>query len=183
MDWGKEGLWCGTKHGKNITWNHSGIFKLLGIKYNFNKTDIYEDNFTEKLNKVKKLLQNWSFRNLSIIGKVTVVKTLALPILVQFFTVLSDSPNEFFKGLDKIIFHFIWAGKTDKIKRSVMINEYEKGGLKVPNTRLFAKSLKLTWDKKYFDVDNKNPWKELLQKELKTVAGDNFWYFTKTGLQ
>ena len=64
-----------------------------------------------------------------------------------------------------------------------MINEYEKGGLKVPNTRLFAKLLKLTWVKKYFDVDNKNPWKELLQKELKTVAGDNFWYFTKTVLQ
>ena len=29
--------------------------------------------------KLKKLLEDWSFRNLSIMGKVTVVKTLALP--------------------------------------------------------------------------------------------------------
>jgi hypothetical protein len=44
------------------------------------------ENFTEKVQSVKKILSLWSYRDLTYIGKVTVIKTLALPILVQSLT-------------------------------------------------------------------------------------------------
>ena len=121
------------------------------------------------------MLKDWSFRNLSIMGKVTVEKTLSLPILVHILTVLSNPPDCVFQDIDTVIYRFIENGKIDKIKRSVLIATYENGGLKVPNAKLFAESLKLTWLKKVSDVNNSNHWKILLIDELESYVGEKFW--------
>ena len=57
------------------------------------------------------LLNDWSFRNLSIMGKVTGVKSLALPILIQILTVLSNPPNHCVKEFKCVIFNFVSNGK------------------------------------------------------------------------
>ena len=72
------------------------------------------------------------YRDLTYIGKVTVIKTLALPILVQCLTVLPNPPDSVLNDIQEIFDKFLWNGKKDKIKRSVIINEYE-GGLKMPH--------------------------------------------------
>jgi hypothetical protein len=54
----------------------------LGISFNLSKSDKTLENFTEKVQSVKKILNLWSYRDLTYIGKVTVIKTLALPILI-----------------------------------------------------------------------------------------------------
>lgn len=76
---------------------------------------------------MKKLLHDWAFRNLTIFGKITVVKTLALPILVQCLSVLPDPKSKQFEEIQKIIFNFIWDGKIDKIRRNIMISDKHKG--------------------------------------------------------
>jgi hypothetical protein len=93
---------------------------------------------------VKKILNLWSYRDLTYIGKVTVIKTLALPILVQCLTVLPNPPESILNDIEKIFYKFLWNGKKDKIKRSVIINEYEEGGLKMPNIQSFYKALKMS---------------------------------------
>jgi hypothetical protein len=60
----------------------------LGIKYDLNKTEFWADNLKEEIITIEKLLGNWTLRNLSIQGKVTVLKSLALPILVQSSQIL-----------------------------------------------------------------------------------------------
>ena len=118
-------VWIGARRGcgvelktdKKIMWNHTGNFKLLGIQYCLGKNNIYMDNYVEKIQKVKNLLSDWSFRNISIYGKITVIKTLVLPILVQCFTVLPNPSQDLLKDLQSICFKFVWDGKVDKIKR------------------------------------------------------------------
>jgi hypothetical protein len=58
------------------------------------------------------------------------LKTLALPILVQCLTVLPNPPESVLNDVQEIFYIFLWNGKKDKIKRSVIINEYEEGGTK-----------------------------------------------------
>jgi hypothetical protein len=58
----------------------------------------------------------------------TVIKTLALPILVQCLTVLPNPPDSALNDIEEIFLKNLWNGKKDKIKRSVIINEYEEGG-------------------------------------------------------
>jgi hypothetical protein len=48
-------------------------------------------------------------------------------------------------------------GKKDKIKRSIIINEYEEGG----NIQSFYKALKMSWLHKLLDPFNHSPWKVL----------------------
>ena len=53
-----------------------------------------------------------------------------------------------------MFYHFLWNGEGEKIKRKVMINEAEYGGLYSSN-----KSLKTTWIKKYLDTTKNGKWK------------------------
>jgi hypothetical protein len=40
--------------------------------------------------------------------------------------------------IEKIFYKFLLNGKKDKIKRSIIINEYEEGGLKMPNIQSYT---------------------------------------------
>jgi hypothetical protein len=147
-------VWIGARQGcglelktnTDIEWNHSGSFKLLGIQYSLAKDDryMYIDNYSSKLEKIKKLLNDWSLRNISLLRKITVIKTLALPILVQCFTVLPDPLDHIINFLQNIFYIFIWNGKTDQIKRSTLICDYSNGGLKMPHIQSFIHALKVS---------------------------------------
>ena len=81
-------------------------------------------------------------RNISLIGKVTVIKTLALRILVQSVTVLPDPPIHIVKQIQDIFFNFLWNNKVDKVKRNTVIGNYEDGGLKMPHVLSFVHAFK-----------------------------------------
>ena len=140
--WGKRGCGEEIEKDENINWQQSGKFKLLGIYYDMNKNDPSTENYELKLKEIHSLLSNWSLRNLSIIGENTVIKTLALPIIVQFFTVLPYPDPDMEKEIQNIFFKFAWNNKPDKMKRSVLMNTQNNGGLKVPHIKSFAQALK-----------------------------------------
>ena len=183
-------LWFGAKRGcgeelrtqKPIIWNHGGKFKLLGIEFDVNNEDVTGINFPKKLESVKKLLNDWSFRSLSLLGKICVVKTLAMPILIQIFTVLPTPPDNFLKDLEKMFFSFIWDKKGDRIKRNVIINSKNEGGLQMPHVPSFCAALKMSWLKKVLDVNYITPWKSLLLDTMERYGGDKMLYLPKEGI-
>ena len=67
---------------------------------------------------MKKLLHDWAFRNLTIFGKITVVKTLALPILEQCLSVLPDPKSKQFEEIQKL---FLILSGTVKLIKSAEI--------------------------------------------------------------
>ena len=66
-------------------------------------------------------------------------------------------------------FQFIWNGK-DKIKRSVLTNDYEKGGLKMTNLELYIKAQQIICLKKYW-LDYPSTWKQILDFHFKDYGG------------
>ena len=72
-------------------------------------------SFDDKLNKLENVLNLWSTRSLSLIGRINVVKTLAISKLVYNSSVLPP-PKEFAKKVNERIFKFTWNYKPDKIK-------------------------------------------------------------------
>jgi hypothetical protein len=74
-----EAIWIGSKHGSgeeyflqiNITWNHTGRFKLLGIKLDLNSPDKTLLNFSDKLQSINKIPSDWCWRDLTFIGEIT----------------------------------------------------------------------------------------------------------------
>lgn len=166
----------------NLNWNWSGKFKLLGIRFDLFAEDKTLHNFTEKIEKIKALLNSWIYRDLTTMGKITVIKSLALPILIQSLTVLPNPSPDIFKDLENIFYSFLWNKKPDKVKRKVIINSYEKGGLKMPHLESFCMSLKMTWINKILDPFNISPWKTLIIDQYKKYGGDKIWMMNSYSL-
>ena len=87
-------------------------------------------------------------------GKVTVIKSVALPKLVFQFTVLPNPPNEIITDITRSMFSFIWNNKPDKIEREQLYNLKVNGGLGLPNISLFIDAIKAGWVKRYLDKNN-----------------------------
>ena len=54
-------------------------------------------------------------RFLSILGKIQVIKPLAISKFVYLLTALPTSREPFLKELETLLFSFIWSGKRDKV--------------------------------------------------------------------
>ena len=161
---------------KHIAWNTSGKFKLLEIHFNIYKEDKTLENFGEKIRKIKNILSSWAYRDLTYIGRITVIKTLALPLLVQILTVLPNPPAQVSKEIQDIFYKFLWDGKPNKIKRNVIINNYEEVGLKLPHIQSFCKTLKKSWLHKLLDPMNMPPWKILLLSYIEKNMAEIRYY-------
>ena len=67
------------------------------VNFSLNVKALYELNFIPKLTHIQQILNCWRSKNLSLIGKITVIKSLLLPQLLYLFSVLSiPIPKLFF---------------------------------------------------------------------------------------
>ena len=158
-----------------IQWKTRGKFTLLGIEFDLDKIDITETNYLTKIESVKRTLNTWIHRNLTILGKITIIKTLALSQLVNLFTVLPNPPQDKMKELETLFFKFTWGNKRDKIKRTVMINTKENGGFKFPHILSFCNSQKISWIKRLHDLTNISEWKVLFCSNMEKYGGNYIW--------
>jgi hypothetical protein len=113
-----------------LNWSVSN-FKLLGIDFSLDLSSMPDLNFRKKIIDVSKILKSWQHRKLTLLGKVTVIKTLVLPKLIHLLTSLPNLKQSLFNDLNKLFFNFIWDGKPEKIKRNTLIADFEDGGLKM----------------------------------------------------
>jgi len=60
--------------------------------------------------------------------------------------------------INNIFYKFLWDGKGDKIKRSIMISDYENRGLRMLDLNSFNKALKLSLVRKYLTDNNSGKW-------------------------
>ena len=139
-----EGMWIGSKRHKEkpfgINWLDEPM-KVLGVYFTYDQKLLKEKNFIERLDSIKKLINIWSARGLSIYGKVTIIKSFLIPKYIYICSIL-PTPNELLKELNKILFKFLWKG-VDKVTRASVINEYEEGGLRMVDLECMVKSLRL----------------------------------------
>ena len=127
-------------------------------------------NFRKNIIDVSKILKSWQHRKLPLLGKVTVIKTLALPKLIHLLTSLPNLKQSLFNDLDKLFFNFIWDGKPEKIKRNTLIADFEDGGLKMIHLQRFNAYLKISWIKRFFS-NLKGGWQKNHGKEYKILWG------------
>ena len=176
-----EALWIGSKRNcdlklcqeKKFKWQKEKV-KALGVWLSTNHQMTISLNYNEKLAKIKTILGCWKFRRLSLLGKITVLKSLVASQLVYILTPLQTN-HQVIKEINKLFFNFLWNDKKDKIKRSVMINDYPEGGLNMIDISSFNKSLKATWIKKYLDSGNHGKWKNIFNLELRKYGRSTFF--------
>ena len=118
---------------------------MLGITFTADLQNLDDLNFQTKILAIEKEINQWSKRNLTPLGRITVVKTLLLPKLTHILISLPKPNDMLIKTLETSFFRYIWCGKKDKITRSTMVQDYKNGGCKMIRIDSYIKSLKLTW--------------------------------------
>ena len=122
------------------------------------------------------MINNWKKRILTPIGKICVLKTLVVPQLNHLFMSIPNPSDLFLKEINNLFYNFIWGGKTDKIKREILVKNYIEGGLKMIDIKKFMLALKSTWLRRLYK-ENKR-WNLIIESQVDThklaVCGVNY---------
>ena len=138
-------------------------FRLLGIDFDSDLAQM-DTNFRTKLQDIGKLYNCWLYRHLTPIGRITVIKSMALSKLSHVVLVCPHISPNVLKELTLMSFKFLWRNKPDRMKRIDVVLPYEKGGLNMPDIETFWSSLKLSWTRRLMARDCL--WQKILQLNL-----------------
>jgi len=130
---------------KNFKWAENKG-KVLGVWISTDPNTTLNLNYREKADKIRNVLSCWRYRRLTLMGKILVIKNLGASQLTYILAPLATN-HEIIREINDLFCSYLWNNKGDKIKRSVIISEYEKGGLKMVDIARFNKFLKTTWIK------------------------------------
>ena len=88
-------IWIGCKKYSKDVYHHTrwkldwgpNQFMLLGINFTLNLEDILIYNFDSKIKQIQNVIKLWSLRKLTVLGRVTIIKTLIIPkLFIHFIT-------------------------------------------------------------------------------------------------
>jgi len=109
-------------------------------------------NFSPIIKKTQNKLNQWLQRDLSLKGRVLLTKAEGLSRLT--YAALSlHLDNKICKDIDRMLFDFIWKNRTHYIRKSVIMNNYESGGLNFLDFNTLNNTFKINWAKHFL----KNP--------------------------
>ena len=145
----------------NVNWGAT-TFNLLGIKFSVDLNEMIQLNYPSVVQNIESLLAKWQHRYLTPLGRITVIKTLALSKLNYLFTALPSPSEKTLKTLVTAFHKFIWNGKPDKIKRTCITKSYSAGGLNMIDLQNFMMASKLTWIRRLHN-NREMPWAQIYQ--------------------
>ena len=128
-----QGLWVGSWTRRidkplGFKWNNEGLLFLgvhLGVSNNY-----VNHNWTKCKEELSKTLSRWSTlsRNLSFKGKILVANQLAASKIFHCLAILSP-PHQILSELQDMLVNFIWSNKRHLLKKQLLFQECDKGGL------------------------------------------------------
>jgi hypothetical protein len=125
-----------------------------------------EENFEEAVKKLKNIANKWINRKTTLSGKIAVIKSLLLPQLTYILSITASPKEEKIKEINRIFYDFINSGGTEKIKRNILIGNYDTGGYKMVDLESYIKSIKINWVIRLLKIDG--IWKEEIKRKCKT---------------
>ena len=149
---------------------------ITGVVFTYDHNILINKNYRGTLINIDKTLQMWSSRNLSLIGKIQIIKTYGISKII-FITNMKNTPAKIIQEANKILHKFLWNG-PDKIKRLTMIADISNGGLKMPHLESIIETQKVMWMKRYSE-NNDHPWKEFMRQSLKETGSTDIYIIVK----
>ena len=106
---------------KNISLEESSV-RILGVHFSYNDKLYIDKNFMDCIKKLRSVTQVWSMRFLTLYGKITIFKTLALSKII-YISCMSRIPKTIITLIDGIHQDFIWNRKRANINNSTQIGD------------------------------------------------------------
>ena len=149
------GKWENSKSNPlQLKWLRNPV-KILAIHVSHDEKGNNQHNFIHKLQILQTNLDLWRARDLTLFGRVLIIKSLALSQLVYSASNL-NVPQEITPIIKTKLFKFLWKNKNDKIKREGLYQDRDKGGVRMIDVETMIKALRLAWIPRLFTPGRKN---------------------------
>ncbi len=158
---------------KQLKWSDNGSMCVLGVNICVDREALLHDNYTVCVEKIKDVIKIWNKRKLTLHGKNIIIKSLLFSKLIYKLTVLPYISNELRNELNHIIRDFLWDNGSSKIAHSVLIGDYEEGGLRMIDFTCKENSLKASWAVRLYK--NNGPLVDLANMYLIPSMGKIMW--------
>lgn len=137
--------------------------KYLGIYICKDDKERQNCNFSPKLKKTKNVFNLWTQRDLSIFGRSLLTKAEGISRFV--YPALSlNVDDSVCDEINRLITNFVWKNKRHGVKRNVLTNPRESGGIELLDFKVLNHTFKIKWIKKCLG----NP--------------DSLWYFIPSNI-
>ena len=135
------------------------------------------ENWEPKIQALENILGAWAKRDLSILGKILIIKTFGLSIFMYLIQSIG-MPEGVMRQVNTLLFKFIWKKKYtnsrafEKVKRNTMFNGPEKGGVKMCNLFNTQYAFYLHWVEKLLISEKEgDEWTKLPLHYLQAIGG------------
>ena len=150
-----QALWLGpwkTRRDKpfGLQWNTypNCCIKILGVVFHSNKSaSECIENWVKRIENIENIVKSWNKRKITVIGRVTIVKSLMISQIVHLLMVVTV-PEWVKTEINTLIFKFLWGGYKEgieKVKRKILIQDFSEGGIKMIDINSFQKKLVMSW--------------------------------------
>uniref|UniRef100_A0A672FIX8 Reverse transcriptase domain-containing protein n=1 Tax=Salarias fasciatus TaxID=181472 RepID=A0A672FIX8_SALFA len=113
-------------------------FKYLGIWVTHSFKDIFKANYSPLLTQLKQDLERWGLLPLSLGGRINTIKMNVLPKFLYVFQCIPlYLSKSFFTDVDKLISRFLWNNKNPRIRKNILQQHRQHGGLSLPNFQYY----------------------------------------------
>ena len=171
-----EGMWLGKTKEKQHNCSLFGfkwpkVIRCLGIYLGYDETEKFEMNWNKKLESIKHLITTWSKRDLTLFGKVQIIKTLIVPQVILVAS-LQTIPLGITKELNKLCYKFLWGNNnSEKISRKKLNHPKQDGGIDMINIDVMFTALKAKWVQRVNDADpNQKRWVHIARSLLSSAG-------------
>ena len=137
-----EAMWIGAwrgRHEKPYGLKWVVRMKVLGVWFGDNVED---ENWVAKCEKLKRVLDMWKGRALSLRGRVLIVKVLGLSKL-DYLARVVIVPGWVIARVNSLVWCFVWGGKTELIKRETCLLPFSQGGLGMTDFSVRVRALRI----------------------------------------
>ena len=151
-----KAVWLGSNVGRKdkplcLSWTDKHI-KILGLPIG-NSIDQNLLVWNAKVASIQKTLNPWRLSDLSLKGKIIVLKQLILP-KISYPAIIYPPSSRILTKLTKVFEDFLWNGKRPKIPTKLLQLPVHQGGLGLPNLDDYVRALALTQVKDLFTTSS-----------------------------
>ncbi len=142
--------------------------KVLGVHHGVNLDR--KEYWNQKLKQIENIFRVWSRRNLTLYGRVYLVKCYGMGILQNYISSIAVD-SDVIKRCETLFYKFIWENGPERVKRDVCIRSVGAGGLGMIDLKTVIRACRLKLLTKIIG-DKNEQWMILPRMHLKCLDSD-----------